>query len=249
MVYKTGKFDHLSKYMEKDGKPVPEEYQKIKFKSNIGKSLIHKEINRTSKNLIILNSIIIFFSTWFLVEKDYTDGEYLGIIISLLLLSLGFLNIKKGFNRIADITTSKPYKQLASLGDPELSIERIEDEVKNGFFLINNNSKLTKSWIIYSGFLSLDFTKLDRTAWVYKKVTKHYRNFIPVGKSYEIIINTLNGTTSLPIKNQRGDELISELSRLAPWIVLGYSDDLNRIWGKDRARFLSAVEERKSVTC
>jgi hypothetical protein len=263
MGYELGKFAHLSKYMDKtnlsenlnilddkkfnsnkSGKWEKQEYHYVKIKRQ---SLVYKEINRTSRNLIILNFFIVFFTAWFLVQNSYTDGEYVGFIISLSLLLLGFFNVKKGLESIADISTSKPYKQLEKFGDPELLIQNIENEINGEIFLINKNSKLTKSWIIYSGFLWLDFTKLDRAAWVYKKVTKHYRNFIPVGKTYEIIINTINGTTSLNIKSQRGDELITELSSLAPWIVLGYSDERNRIWLKDKARFLNAVDERKSI--
>ena len=47
-------------------------------------------------------------------------------------------------------------------------------------------------------------------------------------------------------KEQPTDEMLRAIAGRAPWAVMGYSNELDQAWKKDRAGFLAAVDRRKA---
>jgi hypothetical protein len=81
--------------------------------------------------------------------------------------------------------------------------------------------------------------------WAYKKVTKHYTNFIPTGKSYAVVICSRDGRSlEITSKQKKADGMLEELARRWPWILLGYSDELAAAWKSNRDAVIGVVDAR-----
>lgn len=87
---------------------------------------------------------------------------------------------------------------------------------------------------------------LGDLAWAYKKVTKHYTNFIPTGKSYAAILygrHRQRLEVSMPQK--KTDQLLADLAARVPWAIFGYSKDIAAAWQKDPDGFVATVDSRR----
>ena len=91
---------------------------------------------------------------------------------------------------------------------------------------------------------------LTEIVWIYEKVTKHYYNFIPTGRTYAVVIGDQYGRR-FEVDAGRGEAkehvayLIHALVNRIPWVVAGYNDNLNRAFEKQREAFVATVCERR----
>jgi hypothetical protein len=143
------------------------------------------------------------------------------------------------------------YKSLASYGSGDLLANSIDSEFKTyyGDRALNNDPYyLTPSWLIFPRTYSLKIIKLDRLMWVFKKVTNHSVNFIPTGKSYEMVIYDRSGIEhQLSLSEQQVDLLIEDINRYAPGAVLGFTREIQSMWDNQRQEFYALVEQQQSV--
>lgn len=87
----------------------------------------------------------------------------------------------------------------------------------------------------------------SKVVWAYQKTTTHRTNGIKTGTTYEVIYYLYDKKTfnvSVP-GEQAAAEILQHMSQTMPWVVLGYNDDLNKMYRKDYQNFL---ELRYNVT-
>jgi hypothetical protein len=81
--------------------------------------------------------------------------------------------------------------------------------------------------------------------WVYKKVTKHSVNFIPTGKTYSVIlVGRHRQRIEEQMKEQAVNEMLADLATRVPWVLFGFTKDLEKAWQKDPAGVIAAVDTR-----
>ncbi len=83
--------------------------------------------------------------------------------------------------------------------------------------------------------------------WAYPKVTKHYHNGIPTGKTYSAIIRDSKGQ-SLEISGKKDSvpKLLESLQRRMPWVLVGFSKELEALWLKEKPKFFQLMEQRRA---
>jgi hypothetical protein len=82
--------------------------------------------------------------------------------------------------------------------------------------------------------------------WVYRKVTTHSVNFIPVGQTSEALLYDRYGFSSkMQASKRKVESLMTHLCQQSPWIIAGYNKDLERLWKSQRGEFVAAVDERR----
>lgn len=97
------------------------------------------------------------------------------------------------------------------------------------------------------------FGEIDKIVWIYLDVTTHKRNFITVRTDYKIAIGFADGDRQFAnAKNEESaKQHIQKLAELCPQAILGYSDELNKMFNKDLNGFLKlryqAAEEANSA--
>ena len=139
-------------------------------------------------------------------------------------------------------------RQLAKYGSLQDVRMRIDTEMRGE----NGGEKfgamqITTNWLINAAAYKTNVMATRDIVWAYPKVTKHYHNGIPTGKTYSAIIRDSKGQ-SLEINGKKDSvpKLLESLQRRMPWAVIGYSKELEALWQKEKPKFFQLVEQRRA---
>jgi hypothetical protein len=107
--------------------------------------------------------------------------------------------------------------------------------------------QITTNWLILAAAYKTTVMATKDVVWVYPKVTKHYHNGIPTGKSYSAMIYDSKGQ-SLEISGKKDfvPKLLESLQRRMPWVLVGFSKELEALWLKEKPQFLQLIEQRRA---
>jgi hypothetical protein len=183
---------------------------------------------------------------------DYRLWSY--FLVPLLLGGLGICgwNVYQAGVRSKDPRKHPVYKTLARYGEADVMATNLDRELRthhNIDDLKANNTYITPNWLVHPQTYGLHVVQFDRLMWVYKKVTSHSVNFIPTGKSYELLMHDNFGREhTIKMSEQKVHETIEQINSYAPWAVVGFSDEIKGLWDKQRDEFYQLVAERKKET-
>lgn len=188
------------------------------------------------------------FMPFILEENDFRFAGYLGLAVGLPCLFLAIWNLHKVFKRRANPELHPIAKTLSKFGDSTATIAvSIDSEVQsesNKYSL--GLVTLTPSWLFRQTRYGLEILKLEQIAWIYSKVTQHRTNGIPTHKSYTAILLDRQGKSlEIPGKEQEINQLIQEIMQRVPWVIMGFSDELQQLWNTDRSRMFEFIDERR----
>jgi hypothetical protein len=185
-----------------------------------------------------------------MLEKEDYANEADGLL-SLLGIGLGICtwNLYKAKARTNNPRKHPIYRSLAKYGDGDLISHNIDDEFNSYYYnreLGGNAFFLIPSWLLVIQTYSLKIIQLDRVAWIFKKVTSNSVNFIPTGKTCELILYDRAGKEQrISLADGEVDRAIYQLYQYAPWAVVGFSPEINKMWNRQRKEFYKMVEQRK----
>jgi hypothetical protein len=85
---------------------------------------------------------------------------------------------------------------------------------------------LTSSWLINPRHLRVGVYRLEDLTWVYKKVTRHFVNFFPTGKTYAVVLHDRAGRAH-EVQCNRDEEYANDIligiTERVPGIRTGYT--------------------------
>ena len=138
--------------------------------------------------------------------------------------------------------------QLAKFGGLQDVRMRIDTEMRGE----NGGEKfgamqITTNWLINAGAYKTNVMATRDVVWAYPKVTKHYHNGIPTGTTYSAIIRDSKGQ-SLEISGKKDSvpKLLESLQRRMPWVLVGFSKELEALWMKEKPKFFQLIEQRRA---
>lgn len=140
------------------------------------------------------------------------------------------------------------FTQLAKYGGLQDVRMRIDSEVRSeGGGEKLGTIQITTNWLIHAAAYKTNVMATRDVVWAYPKVTKHYHNGIPTGKSYSAIIRDSKGQ-SLEIRGKKDSvpKLLESLQRRMPWIVVGFSKELEELWLREKSQFFQLIEQRRA---
>lgn len=87
----------------------------------------------------------------------------------------------------------------------------------------------------------------EKIVWAYQKTTTHRTNGIKTGTTYQIALNTYEKKAfCISIQSESvGQEILGCINETMPWAVVGYNDDLNKLYCKDYQNFLQICYNEK----
>jgi hypothetical protein len=139
-------------------------------------------------------------------------------------------------------------KQLAKYGMLQDVQMRIDSEIRSeGGGEKFGAMQITTNWLIHAAACKTSVMATRDVVWAYPKITKHYHNGIPTGKTYSAIIRDAKGQ-SLDISGKKDSvpKLLESLQRRMPWVLVGFSKELEALWLKEKPKFFQLIEQRRA---
>ncbi len=187
------------------------------------------------------------FLPFMLQETDFQTPGYIGLALGIPCVLLGLWNLQKVGQRWSKPEQHPIAKALSTQGDASHVASQVEHELQSGTGTTVGKTKITKAWLFQPSFFGgLTALPFDSLVWAYKKVTTRRTYGIPVGKSWAAVIcDRQGGSIEINGSEAQVDEILQKLWQQAPWIMGGYSDELQNLWSKERSQFVEAVDLRR----
>lgn len=81
----------------------------------------------------------------------------------------------------------------------------------------------------------------NKMMWAYQSTTTHRTNGVKTGTTYSVMVYVDGFKNSFNIgvpDESTAQDILKKMNDIFPWVVVGYSDDLRKMFNKDRAQFL-----------
>lgn len=81
----------------------------------------------------------------------------------------------------------------------------------------------------------------SKIQWAYQNTTTHRTNGIKTGVTYSVMIyaDGEKNAHTIPVSTETiAQDILKKMNETFPWVIVGYSDDLKKLFNKDRAQFL-----------
>ena len=129
-------------------------------------------------------------------------------------------------------------KELADAGITESEAELEYGDAK--VFAKNNDVRIGRRLLFYMSGSKAHIIPKDKIVWAYMKTTTHRTNGIKTGTTYEVAVYTYGKKSVLISVNKEkvALEILQYIGDTMPWVVVGYSDDLNRLFCGNYSEFL-----------
>lgn len=174
-------------------------------------------------------------------EMDLSE-KVIAIIIALGMIISGvgiiIYALREGF--------MKDYKKyVKKVGDKEEANRRIERCMSNANPL--KGLYIDDQLLIYAPKNSISVVDVKDVIWVYQYVLTRKSGLITVGKDYSVKIKKTDGSEiNVPSKKNEVEGIITFIIHRIPDIVVGYSDELSRLYSRDRGSFVQEIERRRN---
>ena len=106
---------------------------------------------------------------------------------------------------------------------------------------------MTTNWVIQATAYKTYVMQVKDMVWAYPKITKHYHNGIPTGKTYSAILRDSKGQ-SMEIRGKKNSvpQFMQTVQHRMPWVLIGFSQELDALWTKEKPQFMRLMEARKA---
>lgn len=81
----------------------------------------------------------------------------------------------------------------------------------------------------------------NKMMWAYQNTTTHRTNGVKTGTTYSVMIyvDGFKNAFNIGVPDEAtAQDVLKKMNEILPWVVVGYSDDLRKMFNKDRAQFL-----------
>jgi hypothetical protein len=150
--------------------------------------------------------------------------------------------LRHAISIMRDPSKSKAVQTLNSKGStavPEIDAvltSRVPSS-KVGDLLVSND------WIIRPTSPVQAIRKND-AAWIFGKQVKQRVNGVPTGSNYFVVLHDRFGDTfEVPVKKNAQESMITALAQVCPRAFIGHSDELAKLWPKERAHAITMIDE------
>lgn len=128
-------------------------------------------------------------------------------------------------------------KYIAQSSSPNMASEKVEGFLSSTPW--SRGLKLNRQFICGQNGGTTIFEETSKLLWAYQLTTTHKRNFITVGKTYQLMLCFLDGSRRpINMKNEQDVlENLKMLSETCPHTIVGYTDELDKLFRKDMPGF------------
>ncbi len=160
----------------------------------------------------------------------------------------GFVFLGAGFYYLIQVLFGDPLKPVVKYGNAHGSVDRAMAKAE---YLLNNQSPVNgmrgddEMFMYYENKNLMVYDPKDML-WAYEHIVKRKSGLITVGKDYSVLIRLADGSqASIPCIQSNIGLYMNSLQKVCPDIILGYSDELKRMYTKDRYRMVAEINRRR----
>lgn len=177
-------------------------------------------------------------------KEDYLDTE--GFFIVFAVIAVIFLLILVSYIKSLKFKSSKLYKAMKKIGDPDTIADEIEREYEMSKHVSEGPLHLFTNYIISGTHGAAFILPRENVIWCYPKVTKVKRYFITVSTRHEFIMGTRDGKTKVTSSNEEEvKRLINMMQNHHPSCIYGYSDEIQALFKKNLDEFIKIADSRR----
>jgi hypothetical protein len=178
---------------------------------------------------------------------DFTGGA-IGLVALAALLVLCAVVLRRWSSRRTRPEGHPIWKRLAALGNARSLAAEIDMEARaSDVARFKGGVSLTRSWLLRERTYGFDTIPVERLAWIHKKVTTQKQYFITVGKQFDAVICDRDGVElTVRAKQEEVDRLLTSLQERVPWVLAGWTQELENAWKQQRAQVVAAVDARRA---
>lgn len=156
-------------------------------------------------------------------------------------LAFGAICLAIGIYILVSVLTGKRQKAIkkyiAQSSNPDMTREKVEGFLTSTPY--SHGLKLNRQYICGQCGGTTVFGESSQLLWAYQLTTTHKRNFITVGKTYELMLCFNDGKRYSVSMNGETDvqENLKQIADVCPHTIVGYTDELDKMFRKDLAGF------------
>ncbi|MFL5803300.1 MAG: DUF6709 family protein [Roseiflexaceae bacterium] len=185
------------------------------------------------------------FLPYILNTDGFRGTGYIALGLGIPLFLLCVWGLMRAIKRSNDPSVHPIMRALSRFGPADYVAGQIDAELQADHPKVGK-LHLTPSWLVQAASARLDATRLDDVVWAYKQVTQHRTNGIPTGKTYAAQIWDRYGVCiTVAGKEAFVNQALEAAAQRAPWLLTGYSAELEKTWKQNRAAVIDAVEQRR----
>lgn len=174
---------------------------------------------------------------------DVVDNKLATDVIAYVVSAGGLALLIWGIIRIVKAANGSTLKSLrntiAAEGCSEASVESDYNAAQS--YTKNESIKVGRLFTYYMSGSIPKAIPNSKMLWAYQTTTTHRTNGIKTGTTYSIVIYTYGekNPVTLSMPNEAVTQTVLErFHTTLPWVVVGFSEDIKRLFFKDRPRFL-----------
>lgn len=182
--------------------------------------------------------------------EDYTLPYYIqvgaltgGAAVSVyVILGIGVVLLLIGIIRLAMVLSGSGLntikKELEAAGFTESDAEYEYESAKT--FDKSGDIRIGRRMTFYMMGSKPHVIANEKIVWVYQNTTTHRTNGIKTGTTYSVVVNTYEKKSMhLGVdKESIAQEILEYVNETMPWAVVGYNDDISKMYNRDYQNFL-----------
>ena len=173
-------------------------------------------------------------------------------VLPVILLVVGALLVLWGITRLVKLSSGgflkKFNKDLEEAGFTVESLESDYEYAKNNDMKLSGVVGLGQRALYYMDGAHPRVVSTKKILWAYTNITQHRTYGIPTGKTYsvQLLAEGRGNFLAIGAKNEaNAKEILQYLGNKFPWMVLGYSDDLRKLFSQDIVTFKSLKYDKE----
>jgi hypothetical protein len=185
------------------------------------------------------------FLPFMLNTDDFRSDGYGALGLGSLLFGAFLFGIARALWRSSNPARHPIMRALGRFGTPADVAGQLDAELLAEHRQIGD-LHLTPNWLVRASRSSLTALRIEDVVWAYKKVTQHRVNGVPAGKTYAAQIWDRHGVCMTVTGSESAvNQALETACQRAPWLVAGFSPDLEKAWKSNRAALIAAVDLRR----
>lgn len=175
-------------------------------------------------------------------KRDWIFGT---IAMAITLLTAAFF-VMRALLRILQPARHPIMQRLAAYGDPSSVIREITNDVRV-FGKRAGALSFGKRWLVHNPRNDFTALRYNDLIWAHKYTTVNKSYGITTGKNHKLQMYTRAGVMSeATAKEKEIENWLLEINQQAPWVQIGWTQDLATAWAKDRPNFIQTIDARKT---